>query len=106
MEASDCSVPNLLRLELERRKLRNAAYSVRAFARDLDLSVAFLSQILAGHRNLSEKRAHQVSLKLGLLGKNKELFLALTRYSLSSDPFSREERLRDVSNVGGRQFSI
>lgn len=38
---------NRLRDELERRKLKNSSYSLRAFARDLEVSPAYLSLILS-----------------------------------------------------------
>jgi transcriptional regulator with XRE-family HTH domain len=46
-------VVDFLKRELERRKQRNARYSLRAFARDLDCDHATLSQWMRGTRPMS-----------------------------------------------------
>jgi uncharacterized protein (TIGR02147 family) len=56
----------LLIEELERRCRENPRYSLRAFAKALDISPSALSMILAGQRGLSKGLASQVSNKLGL----------------------------------------
>lgn len=57
--------------ELERRRLRNSAYSLRAFARDLGVSVTALSDYLGGRRQLSRSNLERIfeSLKLSPLQK-------------------------------------
>ena len=57
---------NLLLIELERRKVKNSKYSLRAFARDIKISAAFLSMYFAGRRRLSVERAGKVAFKLHL----------------------------------------
>ena len=56
------------RLELKQvfqeRRGRNPRYSLRSYARDLDLGVATLSQVLSGKRHLSVKNAKKVVYKL------------------------------------------
>lgn len=56
---------------LERRG-RNAAYSMRAFARDLGMSQALMSLILSGKRPLTLKQAARISVMLGLPQKESE----------------------------------
>ena len=51
----------LLEQELARRQSRNLRYSLRAFARDLQLSPAFLCQVLSAKRGLSAKSADRIS---------------------------------------------
>ncbi|MBT4791667.1 MAG: DUF4423 domain-containing protein [Halobacteriovoraceae bacterium] len=46
------------------KKAKNPVYSLRAFARDLSVSVTALSDVLAGKRNFSHKNAQKVSEKL------------------------------------------
>lgn len=71
---------HFLHEELVSRCKRNPAYSARAMARDLDLSTAFLSQILSGKRILSEERAHIISESFPWAGWKKKVFLKLVRY--------------------------
>lgn len=52
--------------EFVRRKRKNPHYSLRAFARDLGLNVASLSQTLAGKRDLSAQNKALVAEKLCL----------------------------------------
>lgn len=55
-----------LRVELELRKRRNPQYSIRAFARDLNLSPSHLSEFLSGKAAISAKKATDLSLRLKL----------------------------------------
>ena len=64
-----------LKDELELRQGRNAFYSLRAFARDLGLSPARLSEILAGKKGLSAPAAHDVAQRLELDSDESSLFV-------------------------------
>lgn len=55
-----------LRMEFELRKRRNSQYSIRAFARDLNLSPSHLSEFLSGKTSLSPSRVEKLSERLGL----------------------------------------
>lgn len=46
--------------ELASRKQRNPAYSLRAFARRLQMSPSFLSEVLKGKKAVSHSRAEQL----------------------------------------------
>ena len=48
------------------RKAKNSRYSARAFARDLGISQAFLSQVLSGKRNLSLELKLRIAESSGL----------------------------------------
>lgn len=54
-----------LRQEFHARKHRNAAYSLRAFARALGVSHAGLSQVMSGKRPLTAKSAQKMARALG-----------------------------------------
>src|SRR5688572_12852065 len=56
---------DLLRDELLRRSARNPRYSLRAFARFLDVDPATLSQLLRGERACTERTARRLGLRLG-----------------------------------------
>jgi len=48
------------------RKKKNPSYSLTAYARDLDLSVSFLSRLMRGERSLTVNQAIQIGTLLGL----------------------------------------
>jgi uncharacterized protein (TIGR02147 family) len=54
-----------LKSELARRKIINPSYSLRAFAKKLDLSPAYLSKVFNDERTLSVKAAGEIAQKLG-----------------------------------------
>lgn len=69
------SYNEILALKLESRQLNNSGYSLRAFARDLDISPSMLSSIISGKRKISKNLALELSKKLKLEGEEKEKFL-------------------------------
>lgn len=68
---------NILEDEFEHRLKINAAYSLRAFARDLGLVPSQLSEILAFKIGISSKKALAVAANLGLNERESNLFKAL-----------------------------
>jgi len=71
----------ILRENFVERIARNDSYSLRAFARDLEISPAFLSQILNGRRKPSLRQAIRLSAKLEF------------------DEFERNDFLRSLANI-------
>lgn len=73
--------------ELEGRKVRSPYYSLRAFARDLELSPSSLSEILAGRYGLSRARALNIGKRLKLNAEHLEHFadLMVLRRAKASD---------------------
>lgn len=67
------SKAKILNQELDRRKLANASYSLRAFARDLGISHTLLSLILKGRRSVSVDLAKKMLSKLSLEKKEQDL---------------------------------
>lgn len=61
------------------RQGRNSRYSLRSFARDLDLAPSSLSALLKCRYNLTIKKALLVAKRLGLAGAEKHLFIDLAR---------------------------
>jgi uncharacterized protein (TIGR02147 family) len=55
----------VLKAEYTARTARNAAYSLRAFARDLGMSPSRLSELFNGKHGLSAKRAAELARRLG-----------------------------------------
>ncbi len=65
----------VLRAELTRRCARNSSYSLRAFARALDVDHATLSQILRGKRALTRDTILELGQRLGLETPRLEAFV-------------------------------
>lgn len=57
----------------EERKSRNSSYSVRAFARDLDIGKSTLSEVLTGKRKLSKNNLTKICEKLEVSEHQKKL---------------------------------
>jgi uncharacterized protein (TIGR02147 family) len=75
----------LLKMELLARVKRNPKYSLRAFARDLSISNAFLSQVLNGNRSLSDEKGLHIASLLAWDSEKTELFLKLIRIDNCKD---------------------
>ncbi len=75
----------MLQRELEQRRFKNKAYSLRAFAANLDVSAPFLSQVISGKKHLSIDRAHGVMKKVKWPHRQKKLFLNLVQMENSKN---------------------
>lgn len=82
------------------RKARNAAYSTRAFARDLGISQALLSLVLSGKRPLTVKQAAQMSVLLGFDKDQAQAFLETTLLALPENSKALK-RLRRERRAAG-----
>jgi len=81
---------DLLMREFEVRIKRNASYSLRAYARDLGLSVSSLSRILGGKQGVSLVKAKAMARELGLGHDEADYFC-----SLVSAAHARSGKLRE-----------
>ncbi|MDA8792003.1 TIGR02147 family protein [Bacteriovoracaceae bacterium] len=79
-----------IRNEFDGRLRYNPQYSLRAFARDLDISPSRLSEILNRKGGLSEKSAIKIAKKLKLNLEEQSYFLALVNHNFSR---SKEKQL-------------
>jgi uncharacterized protein (TIGR02147 family) len=61
--------------ELARRKKANPVYSLRAFARDLDITAPQLSAVMNGRKGISAEAAKKLVAKLDLSNEEKTVFL-------------------------------
>lgn len=78
--------PNdLIREEYSQRRKRNNNYSLRAFARDLEVSVGALSEILANKRKLTPKSTKKILPHLNLSPVKKDAFLKNVLKSYGED---------------------
>ncbi len=77
---------NILREDLSQRQRVNPSYSIRAYARDLEMNSSTLSQILSGKRTLPLKNSKTVAAKLNLNPQESTLFIeSINRSCLSID---------------------
>jgi uncharacterized protein (TIGR02147 family) len=83
-----------LKNELKLRVRANPRYSLRAFARDLGLSPASLSEVLSGKKGLSRKRAEMIVEKLDLNAGARSDFLLAVNISDGRTREVRQEALR------------
>jgi len=82
------------------RRAKNASYSLRAFARDIDISSGVLCQILNGKREMKPKTARLLGLHLGYQGSSLETFVALTELqNLRNRAAKLEGKLRLHQNI-------
>ncbi len=88
------SISDFLGAEFSRRKLRNETYSLRAFARDLEVSPSRLSEILSGKHGLSEKTADKIAENLRLKPRDRQFWRDLI---LSES--ARNEKVRELAKV-------
>lgn len=79
----------ILMVSLSRRQKVNPAYSLRAFARDLQISASSISLILAGQQGLSVAKANLIADKIGLVSQERELFLLSVEGSHSRNLISK-----------------
>jgi len=81
-----------LKEEYERRALRNPQYSMRAFAKDLDISKSSLHNVLTGQRGLAQKSLDKVFERLKVSEKERNELFAITdaeHYLLPEEDFSQ-----------------
>lgn len=88
---------NVLKRTLEERKRRNPSYSMRAFASQLGVTQAALSQIFSRKRNLSIKTASRIVGKMQLGGRDADLFLLMVQLERTTQPQLREVLIRQVN---------
>lgn len=97
--------------ELTQRLERNPRYSLRAFAKTLDVPVSSLSRAISGQRSLSVPSANRIATKLRLSPRESALFIGSlsgqSKKSKNSAPeTSNASATDDVYEVGERTFRI
>jgi len=70
---ANLSMRDLLKTELANRCGKNPNYSLRSFAKSLELSPAFVSKLLKGDRPFTENTIERLSQKLGLTPEQVDL---------------------------------
>lgn len=81
----------------------NRAYSLRAFARQLELAPSMLSEVLRGKKNLSTSAALKVARKLGLEAREVEYFMQLVQLESTDDPDLKAALAGRIYDVAGQR---
>lgn len=85
---------HLLKLEYLSRKEKNSRYSLRGFAKSLEMSPAHLSQLMSGKRNFTAPVLRQLAAKLALSPESERSMIAQTLSSGSPEERGRKDRMR------------
>lgn len=96
METQNTYFRSVLSRELEVRALKNPAYSLRAFARDLGMPASKVSEVLSGKRGMSLPTAKLVLKNLSLSPEERDLFVASLE---STHARSKKSRDRATQNL-------
>ena len=84
----------IIQQELERRQKKKASYSMRALARDLEISPGYLWDFISGKRSLSRKKAIKIADSLRRNDLDRESFI------LSS------QCTKDDYEIGGELYQL
>lgn len=100
MEKQQCYV--ILFEEFNKRKQKNASYSIRAFARDLKVSNTALADFLSGKRHLSRKNLEKIIESLKFSPLQRETFLEENKAKRNQEDRERqrleEDQFRSISD--------
>lgn len=97
---------DIMRDELQSRVLKNENYSLRAFARDLDLTSGNLSDIIKRKVGLSYEKASKISSKLNLTNEDQLLFLKLVEATTAPSGIERAAALSEVLNYDSSYVTL
>lgn len=95
------SVAEILTNEFSRRQNHNPKYSMRAYARDLNLGPSRLSEILQGKQGLSQKKAVELAKSLNLSKLENDYFITLVE-----SQFSRSKAGREAAKTRLKKFNF
>jgi len=93
------SFREILLREFDTRKKKNGSYSLRAFARDLEIPAPKLSLALRGKKGFSHERAKRITEKLLLGEEESELFIELVRAEHARSHMERSQAREKVKSL-------
>ena len=102
MEQTEHEFIQILKERLSERCRKNSGYSLRAFARDLEISPQRLSHILNGRHGLSPEAALSITKKLGMNESEAAYFCALVEQKHARSALVKQEakkKLKDIKTV-------
>lgn len=90
------SYRDFLFTELKKRQNKNSAYSLRAFARDLEMTSSRLSEVLNGKVGLSQEKAALLAEKINLSEEEALLFIDLVLVEHARSHIERHSAVKRV----------
>lgn len=93
----------ILSAEYSRRSGRNTGYSLRAFARDIDLPASKISNLLKGHGGLSLASAKKVAKKLHFSDMESAVFITMVEAQHSRSESGRQRALNYLEVLKAKQ---
>jgi uncharacterized protein (TIGR02147 family) len=104
---------SILMFEFERRKMRRASYSIRAFARDLAINPVTLTAVLNKRHGISRKAAEGIADRLKFDARKKSFFCDLvdslharTRFEKTSALIRLKEYRADFEKIGEEDLHL
>lgn len=80
-------------------KEKNPNYSMRSFAKNLDLSPSFISMLFNKKRQLDVRTAEVVAEKLNMTADDKEHFLSLVEYQTAKGELQKTNLFKKIQNA-------
>lgn len=99
MEKKSIQYQDILIHELQQRTRRNSAYSMTAYARDLNISVSSLSRVIAGAQGLSLSKAEKIAEKLELNPEESKVFCTMVEKQHARSKAQRELAEKSLSEM-------
>lgn len=96
----------ILKEHFHKRSLKNASYSLRAYARDLGLPSSTLSNILKGKAGLSLDKAEEIAKILKLKGQEKLFFCKLVEANCSRKKSVRDKAKHELLHFNTEYICI
>jgi uncharacterized protein (TIGR02147 family) len=102
----EVSYINLLRDEYLSRKSKNPLYSLRSFAKYLNLTPAYVSMVLRSKRHLSNTTAHKIAKKLNWSKEKQKYFVTLLDFENPKSEESKEIALANLQKLEGENVDF
>lgn len=106
MNETQCEYRIFLKSVLSKRISDNSSYSLRSFAKDLDILPSHLCLVLQGKKNLSIKSTLKVASKLKLDQTETEYFLWLRNFSTEKSVEARKIIYKKLTKLNHKQKVI
>lgn len=91
-----------LKAVLAERVTENPGYSLRAFAKRLDMAPSTLAEVLKGKSGISQDRAVKIANKLGLTDQEKTYFCLLIQFEATKSNELKESILERLNEINPR----
>jgi hypothetical protein len=87
----------LLGADYAKRSAINPSYSLRSYARDLEISLSYLSEVINNKKDLSVEKGHIIFSNMGLSGVELDFIESMIIINTSHDP-AKQYQAREVFN--------